>query len=723
MTNPVNAAPRAYLRGAEDLSQQPYVVEPEAIPTHLPLLYTFAQKGDTLPQIVSGASANRFFGEKTFDLRSAFATHQTLMYQAAVGAGNAVALQRVIPDDAPPPANLVLCLDILAGEQPVYDRNADGSYLLDVNGAKIPTLNAGTPVTVQGFSGKWVIKSLPQVNSEGDVITQEMIDDFEGGDTSVDITPVANLMGNLTPTQGDRVNVTTSATSTVYPIRELEINHQGSLGNLTGVRFWAATTKSTTPADSSVVDDNKAFPYCMQIAIRPDATSSPLVAETLFSEKYVEFMDKDGAFNKKLEKELFFDLAVPPAWENLESTDSIPLYGPFGRMHTYYDNIEEIAALIQETEVDADPDFPDTPDDLYLVNLMSAESLDGIPYHTFNLLGPSNGGILLNEYATHYASGGGDGTMTFESFDALVATQVSNFGSLEAKLLDMAKYPISAIWDSGFTLETKKKLFIPMGLRKDIVTIVSTQVANEPLNTASEESSIAIALRAAARLYPESTVHGTSVCRAAVIGHGGNLLQSQWRGIAPLTVDLMSKVAGYMGAGTGLWNNANAFDVSPNNQVSGFRGVNCVYKTDDVRTADWANGLVWVQHFDRKNLFYPGFQTVYDEDNSVLNSLMVAFILADLEKIAYRSWAELSGNQTLTVDQYIQRSDELISDAVRARNSYDGRVVIIPETYLSGGDAARGYSYSCKINMYANNMITVGTFDIVARRSSDLPQA
>jgi hypothetical protein len=107
----------------------------------------------------------------------------------------------------------------------------------------------------------------------------------------------------------------------------------------------------------------------------------------------------------------------------------------------------------------------------------------------------------------------------------------------------------------------------------------------------------------------------------------------------------------------------------------------------------------------------------------VLNNIFVAFIIADLNKIAYETWAELSGNQTLTVDQYLERSDELINQKVAARNSYDGRVVIVPETYVSAGDEARGYSYSCRINMYANNMITVGTFDIIARRRSDLVQA
>jgi hypothetical protein len=47
--------------------------------------------------------------------------------------------------------------------------------------------------------------------------------------------------------------------------------------------------------------------------------------------------------------------------------------------------------------------------------------------------------------------------------------------------------------------------------------------------------------------------------------------------------------------------------------------------------------------------------------------------------------------------------------------------VIIPDTYFTAADLARGYSWSLNIKLYANNMKTVQTLQISAYRMEDLP--
>src|SRR5574343_421085 len=163
----INAAPKSNLLGVDDQSGRQLVVEAELLPTHLPLVYSYAERGDTTPQVVLGDSATRLYGASTFDLRGKIATHQTLIYQACAAAGNSVLLQRVIPTDAPPPASLVLWLDILEEEVYSYERNLDGSIKKDgVTGAPVPELDGnGDPITIPGYTGKWVVTRLPQVNS------------------------------------------------------------------------------------------------------------------------------------------------------------------------------------------------------------------------------------------------------------------------------------------------------------------------------------------------------------------------------------------------------------------------------------------------------------------------------------------------------------------------------------------------------------------------------
>lgn len=717
--NIINAAPKAYLLGTEDISGGQLVVEPELLPTHLPHVYLFAEKGNTLPQLVVGDSAIRYFGSRTFNLRDKFATHQNLLYNACTKYGNSMLVQRVIPADAPPPAGFALWLDLSAEDEVAqYERNADGSIKKDgTTGLAIPLLSTGTPVKLPGYIGRIVVTALPRINAAGVIITPAMIATYNGGDTSVDIKAVSNLMGSLSPVTGAITN-TDSVVSTRYPLMEYEVSHVGSYGDNYGIRFWPSTAKSSTPPDLRAVSDNTAFIYNMQIVRRPDAISTPVIERTLDSEMSVPFMFKPGALNHATDQELYINLRAITPWQNLESVTGIPLHGPFGRNHTYQTNIETVSGLIAVRENDINSSVSDAPADRLLINWMTAENLDGNAYYSYQLQGPSQGGYLLNGASTIYATGGGDGTMSFTTFDALVKTQLEGYGDLEAPLLDMAQYPVSVLYDTGFTLPTKKKMFVPMGRRKDINVIISTQAGNEDPNTESEDSSIGIVLQTEARLYPESETYGTGTCRAMIVGHSGYLLGSQWSANTPITVYIAERFAEYMGSGTGIWNSKKKPDKSPNNQITGFREVNNRYKKDDARIKDWTNGLVWAQHVDRRTLFIPAYQTVYADDTSTLNNIFTSFIIGDLEKICFRTWAQLTGDNSLTEEQYIARSNELILDAVR--NKYDERAVIIPETYISGGDAARGYSFSCKINMYTNTMKTVGSFTIVARRRTEL---
>jgi hypothetical protein len=376
-------------------------------------------------------------------------------------------------------------------------------------------------------------------------------------------------------------------------------------------------------------------------------------------------------------------------------------------------------------------------DNIHLLNIVSAVDMDGRAYRNLRLNGPDsedNTGLLMSSRTRHYAVGGSDGDISLGNFDVLVKNEAENWGDLEATLLDRAKYPQSIIYDSGFSIETKRALLTPIGLRKDMAVILSTQelgywdrtVPEAPVwitrgpNSASDESNNAILLKGAAELYPESEVYGTSVCRAAIIGHTGHLINSQYKGWLPLTIDVADKIAGYMGAGIGSWTAGQAPDIAPNNQVSRFKDVNVPYKKDVVYDNDWDSGLVWVQHFDRQNLFYPAWQTVYSDDTSVLNSLITMLACVELEKVADRSWRELTGRSDLTNEQFIERSDALIEE--RTRDRFDGRFIIVPETYFTEADEIRGYSWSTNIKIYANNMKTVGSMTIEAWRQSDFGQ-
>lgn len=691
MINIRNAAPRSILKGFKDESGRAPVVEPEQLPSHLAHTFIFAERGPLLPQLVVGDSLTTTFGAKSFDYRGKYANHQTVLVNTINGEGNSQLVQRVVPDDAKT-ATLVLWLDVVADDVPQFERNLDGSFKLTQLNERIPAVTV-----VSGHRVRWVIEPL-----------------------GVDEQQVPLGLAELKPKVGNLTSVKNTTQSQMYPIHAFTVAGPGSYGDLVGIRLSAPTTESSSPIDDSTAEEAKAYMYRFAMVERPDMFSTPNVKETIQGEQSIDFTYKPGVINSRNDQQVSAEDALLQAW-NAPAINGIPAtVGLFNDHHVYLDNIATLLAQFQATEAEFDL-ISDKAEDLHLFNFIGGTSINNVPYYSYVVEGPAAGGVLLGESSTHYAKGGADGTMDFATFDALVGNITANYGDLAGfDFLDTAVYPQSCIYDTGFTIATKKKLLTVLGRRKDMYVVLSTQDVSVKQNTPSEESSIAVALRTAARIYPESEIYGTPVCRAIVIGHSGYLINSQWTKLTPLTIEFAAKSARYMGAGNGIWKSAQSFSISPANQVTMFRDVNASFKKVDVRSQDWDNGLVWVQNYDRRSLFFPAFQTVYDDDSSILNSFFNMAVAVELEKVAERAWRDLVGIDSLTPAQFIARSNRLIMKGVEGR--FDGRVVIEADTFLTAADTQRGYSWSCNIVMYGNNMMTVGSFTIVARRREDLAQ-
>lgn len=679
-----NASPRLSLLGFEDVSGQTLPVVAEQLPVHLPLFFVFSSKGPTEPQLVSGATLTNTYGDDIINLRSKFATHVNPFVRAVNENANAMFIHRLKPADSKT-ASYRLWLDWVAATLPVYERDADGFYVRDVAGDLIDTGD-----TTSGYYGRWVV---------------------------TEITSADGAIGAATPKAGAMTE--NSVQSQMYPICDLPASYFGKDGDNIGIRFWAPTTQGEDPTDEALALQQNAFIYRLQVMKRPDARSSANVWKTLSDANYVEFTLNPDSFNTRFDSELFADRVIQAAYRNMDlGVTGVPTYGPFGSVYFYHNNIATLSALVQARETLLNPDLPTADEGKYLINLFSAKNLNGAPYHSLALRGVLESGIELNETSTQYMTGGADGTITAASYETLVAEQLDNFGTLGTTYLDMARYPISAFYDSGFTLDVKKKIPKLLGARKDIHIALGTQDAALPLNSTAEDSAAAVALLAAARAYPESIVYGTNMCRAVIMGQAGYLTTNDWTRPVPATLELAIKRARYMGAGNGVFTGRNAYDVAPNNNVTYLKDLNNTWRSDTVRNSDWDVGLVSAMYGDRRTLFIPAFQTAYDDDTSVLNSDINMQIAVELNKVCFRVWRELVGNGKLTNAQFIQRSNELIVEYTK--NRFDGRVVIVADTFYSRDDVTRGYSWHANIHMYANTLKTLGQSTIVTHRMSDL---
>jgi hypothetical protein len=702
-----NATPRAILRGIKDESGRPPVYEPEFVPTHLPHVFLFTERGPTTPQLTYGDHMVRMFGRSSFDYRSPYTTHQTVLANTINAEGNRLMVQRIVPPGANPPAAIRLSVDFMPEDLPTYERDVDGKYTRDDDGNPVPTGD-----TTSGYVFRWFFEEVLDPTDDGRLLENTDPRLLESGIDRV----LEDIVGKATSRTGNMTN-NAGEQSTIYPILEWEVQDFGSYGNRIGLRMSAPTTDSGLQVDANVIEDQRAYLYRMAFVERDTNTSTGKVLETLWGERHVDFSFKEGTFNENTNQELYYEDAIIPRYTQEPVGGMNEIRSPIGRIELYDEYFDDLLTKVHALEA-ARGTVSDDPEDRHLMNVFMGHDYNNVPYASVKILGPVDDGVHLIENATYYLKGGYDGVMNHSTFDDMVQYELKNFGDLEAKVLDTAIYPQSVFYDSGFSLDTKKAFFVPMGRRKDVWVVVSTQDVSLPQNSPSEESSIAIALRTAARIYPESVIYGTSTCRAIVHGQSGYLLSSTYKGLLPLSIEFAQKCARYMGSGIGSWTSGRAFDKPGNNRVTMFKGVNAEWRNINVRENDWANGLVWVQNYDRRSLFWPGIQTVYDDDSSVLNSAANMMIAVELQKVAERTWRDLTGISYLTPEQFVERSDRLIKSRTQGR--FDNRVVVVPETFFTQNDEQRGYSWSCKIHLYAPNMKTVGTFTIVAHRITDL---
>jgi hypothetical protein len=691
----INAAPMVIQRGTQDLSTRLVPREAEATPQHLPKFYLYAKKGPLTPQLVSGAELTQMYGADSFDLRKKWANHATVFANLVNAEGNAIMVERVIPEDAGPESNMLLSLDVLPTKVALYERNTDGSIKLDTANNPVPT---GT--SVDGYKVKWVLTNLSDQSGVASPVT---IDEF----------------GSATIVPGDQVDSTTNIQSQRYPLLQFKVSTRGAFGNDSGIRLWAPTVNSTVVPSQTLMSSQKTYPFLFSVIRRADPSSSPAVVETIFGEQQMTVCLKPGTIDPVSDKQMYIGDILLDAYQNVNDPKYPAFFGDFGTLAVYDDNIKTLVDKFYAAEhshIDAFSDFTGAADESYLFNFLTGQSSQAVPYHSFQVVSASNA-VRMSEYSNIFAGGGSDGTLDDALFAELVETKVVEYADSNSQLQDIAVNVESIIYDSGFPLKTKYALCSFISERKDTFVVLSTHDVNDRKLSASEENSLAIALRTHLQMYPESDYYGTPVMRGMIVGRSGKLRNSQYNKRVPLTAEIAIKSARYMGAGDGRWKNGKHFDGAPGSIVDYVYDVSINFTPSSVRNKDWDVGLNWVQSYDRRSLFFPALKTVYNDDTSVLNSYFTALAIGQLNKVAHKAWREFSGVSYLTNAQLVQRVNDFVTANTQGR--FDDRYIVVPEAYFSELDTLRGFSWTLPIKIYSPNMLTVMTTMVQAYRIGD----
>ena len=710
--NIVNGAPFNNALGTYDGSTRPVPREPDEIPTHLPFFYIWAQRGPVdKPQLVRGNTRQILFGTDTFDIRKKWANHATVFCNEIHAEGNAMMIQRIVPADMGPRANILLSLEVLETQVDDYQRDIDGSIAND------PV--TGDPIVlgqIDGFKVRWVVDHVNTVTDYQNQFGARTI----GPGTWVDDTDPLN------PVYSQK-----------YPIFDIAASSPGDDGNLSGIRIWSpADNIAIGKIDDRILDRDRVYPFRVSVIRKNTASGTASVQDNIWAEQTTSLALKPGAIDSTTDRAFYVGDRFVKEYNQEGNERYAQIDGDFNQFHIYQANVDAMLKNFYEFEknyIDALPagsnvphDFAQTvgldDGDIYLFNMFGGTTYSGYPYHTFQIDAEDVSAKKLDPYTNLYAAGSSDGTMTDASFAALVGEKIQEYADPNTLAMDDARRVESIFYDSGFPLEVKNKLLAFIAERKDTFVALCTHDVAKPVDTtASEENSLAVALRARATFYPESAYFGTHVMRALIMGRSGVLRGSQYtKRLSPL-VEVAKKTARYMGAGNGRWRPGRNFDGAPGSILDYMSDINIDFTPVSVRNRDWDAGLNWVQSYDLRSNFIPALKTVYNDDTSVLNSFITAMAIVEINKVAGRCWRYFSGVSGLTNRQLSSRVEEFMNKHLQGR--FDDRFVIRPRCYYTAADEQRGYSWTLATEIYAPNMKTVQTSFVEAYRREDLERA
>lgn len=698
MTTIINAAPMVQQLGVKDNSQAQLPPPVVALPSHLPLSYTYAEKGPTGQQLVT-TDAVSLYGSATFDPLKTFATHQTELINIFAASGSAQIIERVVPANAGPKANFLLSIDMVADPAiPVYQRDSSGKIIRDADGDPL-VVESGTD-EVAGYRVKWVLTHITS-----------------GGPGTADTTS----FGVATSAPGDQS--VGEDDSTRYPILQFWNGSYGSGGNNAGLRLMAPTTTSESPLDTEVLNGLKAYPFRLQAIRREDANSTAEVVNTLTGSSDLDFVLKAGQLNPRTTGKISLKDVFKAAYESVGNPLRANVYADVPNVHIYTANLDTVInalfgaektalAALEET---AGSDISETEStaNKWLYNLLTFKNSGGAEYRAILPVTTGTDTVVLGASTNLFCAGGSDGTMSDSAFNTLVRAKLANYANPNHPVQDLALNPVAVMYDSGFELDTKYAMCNLLALRKDTGVILSTYTAGAD-NDHSEEASIGISLRARLNLYPESTYYGTSVVRGMIIARDGTLLNSNYNGKLPLTLWLAKRASEMMGSGDGVWNSAKRFDHGGRAIVDNFSNVNVNFVPAGQRVVDWANGLNYPQAYSMTQMFFPALRTAYSDDTSILTSFFAMMACIDLQKVGAQVWREYSGVVGKTRAQLTRDVENRVNELTHGR--YADMFRVVPEAYITGGDEQRGFSYSLKIKMFGRGAQTVMSLTVEANR-------
>lgn len=628
---------------------------------------------------------NRIYGEEAFDVSGPYFNYQTSLATLMMSKAVSQFMLRVA-DETVTKAGGRLMIEYVADDIDPQNRNADGSYVLDVDGN---TTDSGT--TVAGYKIRFLWEQ-----SDGTLVTGTG----------------AQLEGTLVGKDGE--------TSTILPIVDFEGTYYGTRGN----RFLAALfqPKVTNP----IVVDRKSIEQTGNMVYRFGVRESSLnggtstVWYTQDSNETMDFCLKPGGRDRN-NAVIDFETRYAAKYKlRNQLTNGQNVVGPVDGIKWYNDNIKTVLDLLLAAEVAARPSVGDNTiwideNNAYSINLFGGTNHQAIPYRAIQHVGSSALAADARQVSLSGAgyvlglAGGTDGALDDDTFNTAVATLATTFDK-KIPLHDIKQYPFHWVLDNGLKTETTEKLYEIMSYRPDVIVIGA---AHEHGNIEDEDTMMAMEanLYGAAALMPESVIYSTPATRGAVmpycmkIGSGVNSLYNE---PVSLNYALAEKFADYLGSNDLVWRQ-DKDPLAEENKNIDHEVLNYRYGAFSTRETAWLNQAIAVESTGHNTIGFVGVQSINPNDSSVLNSLLVVAGLVQANwamAMAYGAHAGL----TTTPGIMKQKLDAKVTELTKGIDP--DKVRVVPGAVVTPDDEANAFSITMRSKLTGGQMFTAMTATI-----------
>lgn len=515
-----------------------------------------------------------------------------------------------------------------------------------------------------------------------------------------------------------------------YPLVAFRASSPGKWGDLVGFRFFYDNDKNKVAAVTSL--------QCLRYGFTPVQKTSAGDIATVIADKFGQSSNQVMMKPDQIDPDTGVYTSFQQVVEGAFATGKLPV-----EIYVYHESFKTIGGLmISEGKVtDAELgltsgtiagwDADQKTEAGHLVNILTGVARTDAAYAGITVTN-----TVLSDTKSVMLSGGQDGLITNDNIEHYITTVCStNDGEIPAltdgaqtlNLQDSARYPFTHVFDTGYTVATKKALMDVLDWREDVKAIISTQAMYETvngslsakvtMNTQKEDRDIGFDASGNLRDYAltkrESILMGTEACRVTLVSQAGRLLTGAkpW---VPLTLWHASKKAQYQ--------SKQYMDREPKglpySAVEMFSELNWTPSSEDTKADNWDGALNYVQYYSRNGLHYASIRSVYKYDTSVLVDDIFTDAIVYSKHAIRQLWAKYAG---VTRPAAILQA-QIAADATTVLGAlYNNKYVFSVAVTQNADEKKIGYIQHVTVNLTSPATNRVWLVDIVCNRENYTP--